>query len=92
MEKLYLATRETGSIALILVFGLAIIGYGVFALLKPEAAWKLEHLGRQWMYEDLQPTENALAWTRIVGAFGIIGGIFFILFMLWLTVGRNGAL
>ena len=71
---------------------LAIIGYGVLAVVKPEWIWKMEHMGRRWMYEDLQPTDNGLAWMRIVGAFSIIGGIFFILLMLWLTIGRNGAI
>ena len=84
--------QDVGTIVLCIVFGLAIIGYGVLAVAKPEWVWKLEHLGRRWMYEDLQPTENALAWMRIVGAFAIIGGVFFMLFMLWLTVGRDGAL
>lgn len=92
MTDLYLSMRNAGSIALILLFGLAIIGYGVLAVVKPEWIWKMEHMGRRWMYEDLQPTDNGLAWMRIVGAFSIIGGIFFILLMLWLTVGRNGAI
>ena len=92
MMNLYLSMQNAGSIALILLFGLAIIGYGVLAVVKPEWIWKMEHMGRRWMYEDLQPTDNALAWMRIVGAFCIIGGMFFILLMLWLTVGRNGAI
>lgn len=90
--RLYLSVSETGSAVLVSLFGLLIMVYGVFCLLKPEIVWKLEHLGRRWMYEDLQPTDNALAWMRIVGAFCIIGGMFFILLMLWLTVGRNGAI
>ncbi len=92
MMNLYLSMQNTGSAALIILFGLAIIGYGVLAVVKPEWLWKLEHMGRRWMYEDLQPTDNALVWMRIVGAFCIIGGMFFILLMLWLTVGRNGAI
>lgn len=61
MMKLYLSMQDTGSAALIILFGLAIIGYGVLAVVKPEWLWKLEHMGRRWMYEDLQPTDNALA-------------------------------
>ena len=92
MNHLSLNIQQTGSAILIVVFGLAIMGYGVLSVLKPEWIWLLEHLGRRWMYEDLQPTDNGLAWMRIVGAFSIIGGIFFILLMLWLTIGRNGAI
>jgi hypothetical protein len=92
MNHLSLNIQQTGSAILIVVFGLAIMGYGVLSVLKPEWLWKLEHMGRRWMYEDLQPTDNGLAWMRIVGAFSIIGGIFFILLMLWLTIGRNGAI
>ena len=92
MNHLFLNIQQTGSAILIVVFGLAIMGYGVLSVLKPEWLWTPEHMGRRWMYADLQPTDNGLAWMRIVGAFSIIGGIFFILLMLWLILGRNGAI
>ena len=47
MTDLYLPMRNAGSIALILLFGLAIIGYGVLAVVKPEWIWKMEHMLRK---------------------------------------------
>ena len=82
MRTLYLTVQQTGSAVLAVFFGLLIMGYGVFALLKPEAAWKLEHLGRRWMYRDAEPTAGAIIWIRVVGAVAIVGGIVFMLIML----------
>lgn len=82
MRTLYLTVQQTGSAVLAVFFGLLIMGYGVFSLLKPEAAWKLEHLGRRWMCRDAEPTAGAIIWIRVVGAVAIVGGIVFMLIML----------
>ncbi|MBO4929775.1 MAG: hypothetical protein J6D61_04975 [Clostridia bacterium] len=90
--RLYLSVSETGSAVLVSLFGLLIMAYGVFCLLKPEIVWKLEHLGRRWMYRDAEPTSDAIIWIRIVGGASIVGGIFFILIMLKVTQGERGLL
>ena len=90
--RLYLSVSETGSAVLVSLFGLLIMAYGVFCLLKPEIVWKLEHLGRRWMYRDAEPTSDAIIWIRIVGGASIVGGIFFILIMLQVTQGERGLL
>lgn len=82
MRTLYLTVQETGSAVLTVFFGLLIMAYGVFALLKPEAVWKLGHMGRRWMYRDIDPTKEAIIWTRVVGVVAIVGGIVFMLIML----------
>ena len=89
MRTLYLTVQQTGSVVLAVFFGLLIMGYGVFALLKPETVWKLEHLGRRWMYRDSELTEAAIIWIRVVGALAIVGGIFFMLVMLKVTQGEG---
>ena len=90
--RLYLSVSETGSAVLVSLFGLLIMAYGVFCLLKPEIVWKLEHLGRRWMYRDAEPTSDAIIWIRIVGGASIVGGIFFILIMLKVTQEERGLL
>lgn len=87
MSSLFLTMQQTGSAVLAVFFGLLIMAYGVFSLLKPEAAWKLEHLGRRWMYRDSEPTEGAIIWVRVVGAVAVLGGIFFMMIMLRMTQG-----
>ena len=90
--NVYMPMQSAGSMALIILFGLLIMAYGVFCLLKPEIVWKLEHLGRRWMYRDAEPTSDAIIWIRIVGGASIVGGIFFILIMLKVTQGERGLL
>ena len=90
--RLSLAASETGSAVLVVFFGLLIMAYGVFCLLKPETVWKLEHLGRRRMYRDAEPTSEAIIWIRIVGGAAIVGGIFFLLIMLKVTQGEGGLL
>ena len=80
--------QQTGVISIIVLTSLMVAGYGIFALWKPELAWKLEHMGRRWMYRELEPTESALVWTRIAGALSIIASIFFLLFMLWKVIAK----
>lgn len=92
MMNVYMPMQSAGSMALIILFGLLIMAYGVFCLLKPEIVWKLEHLGRRWMYRDAEPTSDAIIWIRIVGGASIVGGIFFILIMLKVTQGERGLL
>ena len=90
--RLYLSVSETGSAVLVSLFGLLIMAYGVFCLLTPVIVWKLEHLGRRWMYRVAEPTSDAIIWIRIVGGASIVGGIFFILIMLKVTQGERGML
>ena len=92
MMNVNMPMQSAGSMALIILFGRLIMAYGVFCLLKPEIVWKLEHLGRRWMYRDAEPTSDAIIWIRIVGGASIVGGIFFILIMLKVTQGERGLL
>ena len=88
MRNLFLTMQRTGTVVIIVLTSLIVAGYGMLALWKPELVWKLEHLGRRWMYQDPEPTESALMWTRIAGACSIIASMFFLLFMLWKVAGR----
>ena len=51
---------------------LILIALGLFELLAPEASWYISH---GWKYKDAEPSEAALAFTRIGGGIVIAAGI-----------------
>ena len=51
---------------------LILIALGLFELLAPEASWYISH---GWKYKDAEPSEAALAFTRISGGIVIAAGI-----------------
>lgn len=51
------------------LLGLFTLGMGLWMVIAPESAWRFNHFGRRWQYEDdtLEPSENGLLGTRIRG-------------------------
>lgn len=43
------------------------LGFGLFDLLLPEAAWHFAHMFRSWQYESIEPSEAGIIWTKIGG-------------------------
>ena len=73
---------HTGPTAYHFIMALVCIGLGCFNLFLPEAAWYFAHLFRSWQYENVDPSDAGITWTRIGGVFLIITGII-VFFMKW---------
>jgi len=57
-----------------MLIGLVLVVAGICNIIDPYLAWKM---GEGWQYKNVEPSDEALQWTRIGGGIMIAVGLYF---------------